>query len=69
MVVKWLHSGQVSSRFAAPYQSRIYLALYYGMDETFGHEQVRPVAWANAAAVLVGVAVSLPYWRALGLLP
>jgi hypothetical protein len=30
---------------------------------------VRPVAWANAAAVLVGVAVSLPYWRALGLLP
>ena len=51
-----------------PYQSTIYLALYYGMGESFEHRQVRPVAWAFAAAVLVGVAVSVPYWRALGLL-
>jgi hypothetical protein len=29
---------------------------------------VRPIAWAYALAVLVGVALSVPYWRALGLL-
>jgi anion transporter len=52
-----------------PYQSTIYLALYYGMDATFTHRQVRPIAWANAVAVLAGVALSMPYWRALGLLP
>jgi di/tricarboxylate transporter len=50
-----------------PYQSTIYLALYYGMNETFEHGQVRPVAWAYAVAVLVGIAVSLPLWHALGL--
>jgi len=37
------------------------------MNETFDHSQVRPVAWAYAAAVLVGIAVSLPLWHALGL--
>ncbi|HLH25288.1 MAG TPA: SLC13 family permease [Chloroflexota bacterium] len=50
------------------YQSTIYLALYYGMDESFTHASVRPVAWAYALSVLVGVALSVPYWRALGLL-
>ncbi len=29
---------------------------------------VRPVAWAYALSVLAGVALSVPYWRALGLL-
>ena len=53
--------------FFLPYQSTIYLALYYGMNETFEHRQVRPVAWAYAVAVLVGIAVSLPLWHALGL--
>ena len=38
------------------------------MDESFAHRQVRPVAWAYAGAVLVGVVLSVPYWRALGLL-
>lgn len=52
-----------------PYQSTIYLALYYGMNETWEHRQVRPVAWAYALAVLAGVALSVPYWRALGLVP
>ena len=51
-----------------PYQSTIYLALYYGMGESFEHRQVRPIAWAFAAAVLAGVVLSVPYWRALGLL-
>src|SRR5581483_9431535 len=51
-----------------PYQSTIYLALYYGMDESYTHASVRPVAWAYALSVLAGVALSVPYWRALGLL-
>ena len=38
------------------------------MGESFDHRQVRPVAWVYAVAVLVGVAVSVPYWRTLGLL-
>jgi hypothetical protein len=38
------------------------------MNETFEHAQVRPVAWAYAVAVLVGIAVSLPVWRSMGLL-
>ena len=52
-----------------PYQSTIYLALYYGMGATYTHAAVRPAAWVYAAAVLGGVALSVPYWRALGLLP
>jgi anion transporter len=51
-----------------PYQSTIYLALYYGMNESYAHASLRPIAWAYALAVLVGVALSVPYWRALGLL-
>jgi DASS family divalent anion:Na+ symporter len=50
------------------YQSTIYLSLYYGMNESFTHASVRPVAWAYALSVLLGVALSVPYWRALGLL-
>jgi hypothetical protein len=38
------------------------------MGESFTHQSVRPVAWAYAAAVLGGVALSVPYWRALGLI-
>ncbi|MBX5493214.1 MAG: hypothetical protein IRZ14_18850, partial [Chloroflexi bacterium] len=52
-----------------PYQSTIYLALYYGMGATYTHAAVRPAAWVYAAAVLGGVALSVPYWHALGLLP
>ena len=58
-----------TNTFFLPYQSTIYLALYYGAGESFDHAQIRPVAWAYAGAVLLGVAVSVPYWRALGLLP
>ena len=58
-----------TNTFFVPYQSTIYLALYYGAGESFDHAQIRPLAWAYAGAVLLGVAVSVPYWRALGLLP
>ena len=45
-----------------------YLTLYYGTEErAFGHRDARPVAWVYAAAVLAGFRLSVPYWRALGL--
>ncbi len=48
--------------------SRSYLALYYGMSGSFTYRQVRPVAWAYAGAVLLGIVVSVPLWHAMGLL-
>jgi di/tricarboxylate transporter len=54
--------------FLLPQQSPYYLTLYYGTEErAFGHRDARPFAWIYAAAVLAGFLVSLPYWRALGL--
>lgn len=45
-----------------------YLTLYYGTEErAFGHRDARPFAWVYAGAVLAGFLLSLPYWRALGL--
>jgi len=53
-----------------PYQSTYYLALYFGTKEqAFGHAQVRPLAWSYAAIYLLAIAVAIPYWRWLGLLP
>lgn len=53
-----------------PYQSTIYLALYSGVDgRLFSHEQIRPIALFYAGAVLLGVLVSVPWWRAMGLMP
>jgi DASS family divalent anion:Na+ symporter len=53
-----------------PYQSTIYLALYSGVDgRLFSHEQIRPIAVVYALAMLVGVLVSVPFWRAMGLMP
>ena len=60
-----LKAGNV---FLLPQQSPINLTLYYGTEErAFGHRQVRPFAWLYAVAVLAGFLLSLPYWRALGL--
>ena len=54
--------------FLLPQQSPYYLTLYYGTEErAFGHRDARPFAWVYAAAVLAGFLLSLPYWRALGL--
>jgi len=53
-----------------PYQSTIYQALYYGTDEkAFTHAQVRGIAIAYGVACLVGLAASVPVWRAMGMLP
>jgi anion transporter len=60
-----LKAGNV---FLLPQQSPYYLTLYYGTEErAFGQRDARPFAWLYAAAVLAGFLLSLPYWRALGL--
>lgn len=57
------------SGFFLPYQSTIYLALYYGSGgDLFTHQQARPIAYAFAGAVLLAIILSVPYWRALGLI-
>ncbi|HEX2500298.1 MAG TPA: SLC13 family permease [Methylomirabilota bacterium] len=59
---------KVGNLFLLPQQSPYYLTLYYGTEErAFGHRDARPFAWVYAAAVLAGFLLSLPYWRALGL--
>jgi DASS family divalent anion:Na+ symporter len=53
-----------------PYQSTYYLALYFGTKEqAFSHSQVRLVAWSYGIIYLVAVAVAIPYWHYLGMLP
>ena len=54
--------------FFQPYQSTVYLALYHGTGERlFTHQQARPMAYAYAGFTLLGVIISIPFWRALGL--
>jgi len=53
-----------------PYQSTYYLALYFGTKETaFSHGQVRLLAWSYGLIYLLAIAVAIPCWRMLGLLP
>jgi len=53
-----------------PYQSTYYLALYFGTKEkAFSHGQVRALAWTYGAIYLVAIAVAIPFWRHLGMLP
>jgi di/tricarboxylate transporter len=55
--------------FLLPQQSPYYLTLYYGTEErAFSHKEARPFAWLYAAAVLAAFLLSVPYWRALGLI-
>ena len=58
-----------SNTFFLPYQSTIYMALYDGTNgRLFRHAQARPLSIAYALLVLVGLAISVPYWRAMSLL-
>ncbi|MCX8071581.1 MAG: anion permease [Candidatus Binatia bacterium] len=53
-----------------PYQSPAYLALYFGTKErSFTHRQVRALAWSYGLTYLVGIVLSVPYWRLLGWVP
>jgi di/tricarboxylate transporter len=57
-----------SNTFFLPYQSTIYMALYDGTGgRLFRHAQARPLSVAYAVLVLVGLAISVPYWRGMGL--
>jgi anion transporter len=51
-----------------PYQSTVYLALYYGSGELFTHAGARPLALLWAPLVLLAVAAAVPVWQAMGLL-
>jgi anion transporter len=53
-----------------PYQSTYYLALYFGTKEkAFSHGQVRMLAWSYGVIYLLAIAVAIPFWRHLGMLP
>jgi len=51
--------------FFLPYQSTVYLALYHGTGgKLFTHAQARPMSLVYAAATLVALCASVPFWRA-----
>jgi len=58
-----------ANQWLYPRQNLVYLSLYTATEErAFVHSQVRPAAFAFAALTILGLAVSVPYWYALGLL-
>lgn len=55
--------------FFQPYQNTMYMALYHGTEgKLFTHKDVRPMAIAYAVFTLLGVLVSIPFWRYFGLI-
>lgn len=55
--------------FFYPYQSTMYLALYHGTEgKLFTHKDVRPLAYSYALFTFLGVLVSIPFWKYLGLI-
>ncbi|WP_308634899.1 SLC13 family permease [Paenibacillus silvisoli] len=55
--------------FFFSYQSPTYLTAYFSSEErAFSHRQGQKVAVGYAAAVLLAVLVSVPYWKWIGLL-
>jgi hypothetical protein len=56
--------------FFLPYQSTTYLALYAGTGgKVFTHGEALRTALAYGAWTLIAVALSVPAWRLMGLLP
>ena len=52
-----------------PYQSASYQISYYSTDEkAFSHTQARKLMVAKLFASLLAIAISVPYWRMLGLI-
>jgi len=52
-----------------PYQAPSYQIAYYSTDgQTFSHAQARKLMTCKFAATFLAIAVSLPYWRWLGLI-
>ena len=53
-----------------PYQSTYYLALYFSTKEkAFSYRQVRALAWSYGVIYVIAIAVAIPFWRYLGMLP
>lgn len=52
-----------------PYQSTVYLALYHGTGEYWSHAAARAMALLWGGLVLLAVALSVPVWRAMDLVP
>src|SRR5919197_163636 len=58
-----------ANQWLYPQQNIIYIGLYEASEErAFSHAQARPAAIAFALLTLAGLALSIPYWQALGLL-
>jgi di/tricarboxylate transporter len=58
-----------SNVFFMPYQSTLYMTLYTGTGgRLFRHSQARSLGLAYGVLVLLGLALSVPYWQALRLL-
>lgn len=52
-----------------PYQTDSYQIVYYSTEEkAFSHAQARKVMVAKFFATLLAIAISVPYWRMLGLI-
>lgn len=52
-----------------PYQNSVYLNLVQSCEDNFiRHQTTIRMAWWHVAAVTIGVLVSIPYWRMLGLI-
>jgi hypothetical protein len=55
--------------FFLPYQSTVYLAAYTGTEgKVFTHRQTTPAALAYAVWTIIGIALSAPVWRLMGLI-
>lgn len=60
----------LSNTWLLPQSNSMYLTVFSGTDEqSFTHQQVRPLALAHALIGLLAVVVCTPYWHLLGLLP
>jgi di/tricarboxylate transporter len=58
-----------SGQWFIPSETNAYLVAYSAAEgRLFSHAQARRVAFGYAVVVLVGLALSIPYWHALGLL-
>jgi DASS family divalent anion:Na+ symporter len=53
-----------------PYVNVAYLTMYYATEgELFTHEQARPFLWLESLYRIIALMASVPYWKALGLIP
>lgn len=60
----------MSNSWLLPQQNSMYLTVHSGTEERcFTHRQVRPLALVQALVGLLAVLATVPFWKAMGLLP